>query len=170
MAPEPAGRRPPARDRSAAEVRSAPVRAAATAGASTAVELSTVRGVMRSAARAGPWAGRSSRWATLVAAPAPSPATTIAATAASLAPPAAAWSETQRQLARPRVAAASAAAAQQQREREQRGDLLDRALAQRLAGDERGVHAGHERLAAARLAVGDVARQAARVARAEAAA
>ena len=76
----------------------------------------------------------------------------------------------QRQLARPGVAGAAAAAAQQQREREQRGDLLHRALAQRPAGDQRLVDAGGERLAAARLAVGDVARQAARVARAETAA
>ena len=146
------------------------MRAAATAGASTAVELSTVRGVMRSAARAGPCGRAVVALGDLGGGARAEPGHDDRGHGGELGAAGGGVVGDERQLARPRVAAASAAAAQQQRQREQRGDLLDRALAKRLAGDERGVHAGHERLTAARLAVGDVARQAARVARAEAAA
>ena len=164
-----AGRRAAgARARGRCRESSEAAREAATAAETGAVELLTVRGVTRSAARPG-------RSAAVAVADLRADAGAEAGhddrrDGGELRAARGRVVGEHRQLARPAVARAAAAAAQQQREREQRGDLLDRAVAQRTAGDQRVVDAGGDRLAAARLAVRDVAREPPRVAGAEAAA
>ena len=96
------------------------------------------------------------------ATPAPTPATiTVAATATAFDQAAAIGSETGT------IRSAREARAQEGRERQERGDALDDARRSGLRASDGGVEPGGDGLAAARLAVGDVAREAARVAGAE---